>query len=84
MALKDSSPPTSGSRDQAKRWFRSNGISISEWAIARGFNRDQVYAVLGGRNIGTRGTAHRIAVALGIKEQSDVEAEDLSEGAPGQ
>jgi gp16 family phage-associated protein len=54
-------------RVQVKQWFEANGLSITDWATARGFKREQVYAVLNGRSAGRRGTAHRIAVALGLK-----------------
>jgi gp16 family phage-associated protein len=54
-------------REGAKRWFEVNGLSVTDWAVAHGFKREQVYAVLNGRTAGRRGTAHRIAVALGLK-----------------
>lgn len=54
-------------RAQVKQWFETNGLSITDWSTARGFKREQVYAVLNGRSAGRRGTAHRIAVALGLK-----------------
>lgn len=54
-------------RERAKVWFELNGVSITEWATERGFDRDQVYAVLSGRTKGLRGQAHHIAVALGLK-----------------
>jgi gp16 family phage-associated protein len=58
------------SRQQARRWFEAEGISVSDWAKANGFRRDVVYAVLAGRTRGRRGAAHRVAVALGIKAGS--------------
>jgi gp16 family phage-associated protein len=54
-------------RAQVKRWFEANGLSVTDWATARGFKREQVYAVLNGRSTGRRGAAHRIAVELGLK-----------------
>ena len=54
-------------REEVKRWFEINGLSVSDWAVAHGFKREQVYAVLNGRTAGRRGTAHLIAVALGLK-----------------
>lgn len=53
--------------EQAKDWFYANGESVSDWAKARGFRREIVYAVLAGRTRGCRGEAHRVAVALGLK-----------------
>lgn len=58
-------------RSQIRKKFDSQGISISDWAIAHGFKREQVYAVLNGRTCGRRGAAHRIAVALGLKPAPD-------------
>jgi len=55
------------SRRELKAWFEANGLSVTEWAEERGFQRAQVYAVLSGRAAGRRGEAHRIAVALGLK-----------------
>jgi gp16 family phage-associated protein len=57
-------------RQAIKDWFDANGLSITEWAAARGYKRDQVYAVLNGRTSGRRGQAHAIAVALGLKAES--------------
>jgi len=59
--------PLSG-RDAIKQWFDLHGVSISDWAKANGFKRDQVYAVLNGHTAGRRGTAHQIAVKLGLKD----------------
>lgn len=53
--------------EQARRWFEAAGVSISEWAQTNGFKRDLVYSLLAGRIRGTRGDAHRAAVALGLK-----------------
>lgn len=52
-----------------KATFEAEGISISEWARDHGFNVITVYRVLSGRVKGKRGEAHKIAVALGIKEE---------------
>lgn len=56
-----------GNRVRAQ--FRAEGVSIAEWARARGFNRFTVYRVLSGKVKGTRGEAHKIAVALGLKPE---------------
>lgn len=55
------------SLQQAREWFDIHGISVTEWAQSRGFERATVYAVLSGRTRGRRGQAHAIAVALGLK-----------------
>lgn len=55
-------------KDEVKADFSKNGISIGSWAVANGFARTHVYAVLGGRNRAKYGQAHVIAVALGLKE----------------
>ncbi|MFM0526950.1 DNA-binding protein [Paraburkholderia strydomiana] len=54
-------------REEVRNAFASHGVTVVEWARAHGFNPDSVYAVLLGRTRGTRGEAHRIAVALGLK-----------------
>lgn len=54
--------------DDVKREFRRAGISIREWARTNGFDHQAVYGVLNGRFRGERGNAHRIAVALGMKD----------------
>jgi gp16 family phage-associated protein len=53
--------------DQVKAKFEAEGVSIAEWARARGYKLRTVYAVLNGRRKCTRGIGHRIAVDLGLK-----------------
>ena len=50
-----------------KSLFEAEGISISEWATARGYNVRTVYAVIRGELKCRRGISHSIAVDLGIK-----------------
>ncbi|SIQ78194.1 phage-associated protein, BcepMu gp16 family [Rhizobium sp. RU35A] len=57
-------------REDVKRQFECAGISIREWAERRGYNPRTVYAVLNGSLGGKRGVSHRIAVDLGLKEES--------------
>ncbi|WP_419629365.1 DNA-binding protein [Thiolapillus sp.] len=52
---------------EIRKCFEDEGLTISEWAAAHGFNRGEVYAVLSGRVKGVRGRAHQIAVELGLK-----------------
>lgn len=54
---------------EVRNWFESHGVSVSEWAKARGFAIEVVYSVLSGRARGQRGQAHQVAVALGIKPE---------------
>lgn len=64
----------SKNRDQVKAQFVAEGVSIAEWARARGFNCLTVYRVLAGTVKGKRGEAHRIAVALGLKKPAEARA----------
>jgi gp16 family phage-associated protein len=60
------------STEQIKARFRAEGVSIAEWARARGFSEIMVYRVLAGTVKGTRGEAHNIAVALGLKPAPNI------------
>lgn len=57
-------------RRARKQRFYAEGQEISQWALDNGFPKALVYSVLSGRTIGQRGTAHLIAVKLGLKEGS--------------
>jgi gp16 family phage-associated protein len=57
--------------------FEDSGISVAEWARARGFSTSLVYQVLEGRRKCLRGQSHQIAVALGIKKGSIVSVQEL-------
>lgn len=54
---------------QVKARFAAEGLSIAKWAKARGFKAYLVYRVLDGSCKAKRGQAHKIAVALGIKNE---------------
>jgi gp16 family phage-associated protein len=54
---------------EVKDRFLAEGVSIAEWARAHGFSRALVYRVLKGQSACSRGQAHRIAVALGLKKE---------------
>lgn len=58
--------------DQVKQQFHSHGLSIRDWAAARGFSESLVYAVLAGKNKASRGQSFRIAVALGLRDEPKV------------
>ena len=53
---------------QVKAEFARAGVSIGSWAKANGFKREQVYAILSGNTKAKYGTAHQIALALGLKD----------------
>lgn len=53
--------------DQIKKRFVSEGRTISSWARDNGYSPPAVYRVLNGYERGVRGTAHEIAVKLGLK-----------------
>ena len=55
--------------EQVKARFAAEGLSISAWARAQGFKRYLVYRVLDGSCKASRGEAHKIAVALGLKSE---------------
>jgi gp16 family phage-associated protein len=53
--------------DQIRQRFYQRGETLSQWAAERGYDRQAVYRVMGGRDRGNFGRAHEIAVALGLK-----------------
>ena len=61
-------------RQQALDHLRDAGISIPEWAKENDFSVATTKAVLYGHSKGTRGEAHRVAIALGIKTGTVVKA----------
>lgn len=56
-------------RTQVKRSLAAHGMSIRQWATAKGFSETLVYAVLNGRNQATRGESYRIACELGLRRR---------------
>jgi len=58
-------------REDVKARFWVEGVCIAEWARAHSFNPRTVYRVLSGELEGRRGETHRIAVALGLKEEPE-------------
>jgi gp16 family phage-associated protein len=50
--------------------FVASGTNISEWARDHGFSVSLVQSVLTGKRACRHGESHRIAVALGLKEQA--------------
>lgn len=61
--------PQELARKRARQWFKDQGIAVAQWAKEHKFNRQNVVDVLHGRSKCTRGEAHKIAVALGIKPE---------------
>ncbi len=56
---------------EVKQVFLEEGVSVAEWARERDFSTALVYAVLRGRIRATRGQSHKIAVALGLKIETN-------------
>jgi gp16 family phage-associated protein len=54
--------------DQVKAEFRKKGVTIDEWAKKHGFKTQAVYIVIAGKAKCYYGNAHKIAVALGLKD----------------
>jgi gp16 family phage-associated protein len=50
-----------------RAWLCRHGVTVTEWANAHGFEPETVFSLLNGRTRGTRGTAYRAAVALGLR-----------------
>lgn len=57
--------------EKVKAQLRAEGLTIKEWAKDNGFSIYSVRAVISGHNKGHYGKAHKIAVALGIKDSLD-------------
>lgn len=58
-------------------WLRK-GLGQNDWARRHGFKPATVCQVMNGKNSGARGTGHKIAVMLGIKD--GVIIEDIDHG----
>ncbi|WP_145072237.1 DNA-binding protein [Sphingobium wenxiniae] len=57
--------------------FVASGTNISEWARERGFSVSLVQSVLQGDRPCRRGESHRIAVALGLKDEVPAPGTDV-------
>lgn len=53
--------------EQVKERFARKGIAWKDWAKENDFSYGAVIRVINGVNKGRRGEAHRVAVALGLK-----------------
>lgn len=56
-------------QEQVRQRFEAEGLTIKEWALAKGYKPRLVYAVLQGTVQCRHGMSHKIAVELGIKPQ---------------
>lgn len=56
------------SREEAKAEIIRRGLTVRQWSQDRGLSEKTVFQVLGGRNKGNFGEAHKAAVLLGIKD----------------
>ena len=63
--------------NQVRALFEDSGISVAEWARARGFSASLVYQVMEGRRKCLRGQSHQIAVSLGLKQGSILSIQEL-------
>jgi gp16 family phage-associated protein len=66
--------PYPQTRQSAAAALRAAGICMNHWARDLGLTRDAVVDALRGKDKGLRGTAHRAAVALGLKPGPDAVA----------
>lgn len=62
------------SAEQVKRSFQQRGITFTQWALANGYTRNEVYRVLNGQAKAHYGRAHDIAVKLGLKNPDQLAA----------
>lgn len=53
--------------EQVRAEFLARGEAFTTWGRERGFNVSDIYRVLNGYHLATRGKGHQIAVALGLK-----------------
>ena len=61
-------PPYPSTPKQAKAWFKTNGVCISDWCEANNLSRYTVFDLLREKRKGHRGEAHEAAVLLGLKQ----------------
>ncbi|ADU63423.1 MAG: DNA-binding protein [Pseudodesulfovibrio sp.] len=64
--------------EDVKNEFKRKGISISQWAVANGFQPNLVYDILAARRNPTRGQTHKIAVKLGLKRGEIVDDREIA------
>ena len=54
--------------EQARAWLDAQGKSVTQFAGEHQLDLHTTYQVLAGTKKGRRGEAHKVAVALGIKQ----------------
>lgn len=69
---------------EVRDWFFQEGLPVTEWARQHGFRPEAIYSLLAGRTRGSRGQAHRAAVALGLKSGPKNFCHETSNNVPGQ
>lgn len=63
--------------EQVRTEFERCGISIADWARRHKLRPFIVYQVLAGTKKGARGSSHRAAVLLGIKEGAVIDQDQF-------
>lgn len=66
-------------REQVIADFDRRGISVSGWASEHGVPRQVVDGLLKGKLKGRRGSAHNVAVLLGLKDGIVADSHQLDE-----
>lgn len=56
-------------KEQARKWLADHGVAVAEFARLNGLRRHTVVDLLRGTSTGVRGSAHKAAVALGMKPE---------------
>lgn len=62
--------------NEFRKQLIDDGITLKDWAIARGYNPEYCSRVLTGLVKGTRGIGHKIAVDMGIKADPNSTAKE--------
>lgn len=62
-----SDPSTQNEEPLSRASFAAAGVTVAQWARARGFSVRLVYQVLGGQRKCLRGQSHQIATELKMK-----------------
>lgn len=70
--------PSKEALEATRRQLYDEGLSIRDWALTHGFDVHLTYGVLSGRSRASRGESHRIAVALGLKQQPMISRAQLA------
>ena len=64
-------PPYPSTPKTARAWFILNGICITEWCKTLNLDHGAVTDLLRAKSKGSRGKAHKAAVALGLKKNPE-------------